>query len=407
MGANKITILMVMRDTLPPKRPDVLSLFGPNIVKSGINTLLVGQFSDPKEILPWCGGETYGLGRSKGMLMGFFIPFFDFFSIVKAFRKNTITFLQVRDKIASGVVGCVVAKIAKVPFIYWMSFPIVEGYESRTVSVGRQKGLVIWGANKIRALLSRFFFYRIVLPFADHIFVQSEAMRDWLTKKGVPNERMTAVPMGVDTSLLQRKLIVPSTDVRLDGRRVIAYVGVLAKARKSEFLLDLVLALKESEPTILLVLAGDAASDDERQWIREEIAQRHLESYVLLTGWLSQDKALQYAVRAEVGLSPIPRGELFDVSSPTKLVEYLALGLPGVANDIPDQKLVIERSGAGLCVPMEIDAFRDAVLLLLRDPELHKRCAERGPGFVLAERSYETLAKGVAQTYRSILDQKK
>jgi glycosyltransferase involved in cell wall biosynthesis len=407
MGVNRITILMVMRDTLPPKRPDVLSLFGSNIVKSGINTLLVGQFSDPKEILPWCGGETYGLGRSKGMLMGFFIPFFDFFSIIKAFRKSTVTFLQVRDKIASGIVGCVVAKIANVPFIYWMSFPIVEGYESRAESVGLQKGSVIWVANKIRALLSRFFFYRLVLPFADHIFVQSEAMRDWLTKKGVANTRMTAVPMGVDTSLLQRKLIVPSTDVRLDGRRVITYVGVLAKARNSEFLLDLVLALKESEPTILLVLAGDAASDDERQWIREEIAQRKLASHVLLTGWLSQDKALQYAVRAEVGLSPIPRGELFDVSSPTKLVEYLALGLPGVANDIPDQKLVIERSGAGLCVPMEIDAFRDAVLLLLRDPELHKRCAELGPGFVLAERSYETLAKGVAQTYRSILDNKK
>ncbi len=156
-------------------------------------------------------------------------------------------------------------------------------------------------------------------------------------------------------------------------------------------------------PDILLVIAGDAPSGDEMAWMRAEIARRKLERLVLLTGWLPRQAALGYAVRAEVGLSPIPRGVLYDVSSPTKLVEYLALGIPGVANDIPDQARVLAESGAGLCVPMEAPAFAGAVRRLLHEPGLAAACRARGPGWVRAHRSYAILGRVVAEAYAGIL----
>lgn len=407
MNADTLTILSVLRDPLPPTRPDVLTLFGKDLVKLGIRSLLVGQFGEAQEIRPWPGGKAYGHGQAGGMLATVLIPFWDILGVLKAFRENSINCIQARDKIPSGIICLLVARLTRLPFVYWMSFPFVEGHRARARTVGKSKGTLVWLAYNCRVVFSRWAFYRVVLPGADHIFVQSEAMREWLAGKGIDPARMTAVPMGVDTELLRRERIVPVEDARLDERRVIAYVGVLGKDRNSTFLLDLVLALQPFEAGILLVLAGDADAGDERQWIREEIAKRNLQEHVLLTGWLSQEQALRYAVRAEVGLSPIPRGELFDVSSPTKLVEYLALGIPGVANDIPDQKLLIERSHAGLCVPMEIDAFRDAVLRLLRDEGLRRQCAELGPAFVRSERAYPILAQRVARTYREIVRKKR
>jgi glycosyltransferase involved in cell wall biosynthesis len=157
----------------------------------------------------------------------------------------------------------------------------------------------------------------------------------------------------------------------------------------------------------LLVIAGDAPSADEMAWMRAEIARRGLEQQVLLTGWLPQKSALGYAVRAEVGISPIPRGTLFDVSSPTKLVEYLALGIPSVANDIPDQALVIAESGAGLCVPMEAEPFAAAVRRLLEDRALAAEFAERGPAYVKSHRTYAILGRKVADTYTKILPERK
>ncbi|WP_229425541.1 glycosyltransferase [Massilia sp. Se16.2.3] len=243
----------------------------------------------------------------------------------------------------------------------------------------------------------------MVLPRASHLFVQSEAMRAWLAGQGIALDRMTPVPMGVDAALFDRTSIAPSQDPRLDGRRVVLYLGRVAQSRRSDFLLEVTERLRARLPQVLLVIAGDAPSNDEMAWMRSSIAAHGLDEHVLLTGWLPQREALGYAARAEVGLSPIPRGRLFDVSSPTKLVEYLALGIPGVANDIPDQARVIQESGAGLCVPMQADAFAEATLRLLEDPALAAACAARGPDWVRAHRTYDILARVVAQAYERIL----
>ncbi|WP_460826823.1 glycosyltransferase, partial [Massilia terrae] len=220
--------------------------------------------------------------------------------------------------------------------------------------------------------------------------------------RGFARARMTPVPMGVDGARFDRARIAPAADPRLDGRRVVLYLGRVARARRSDFLFDVAERLRAAMPDSLLVIAGAAASSDEMDWMRSELDRRDLAGHVLLTGWLPQEAALGYAVRAEVGLSPIPRGALFDVSSPTKLVEYLALGIPSVANDIPDQRLVIEQSGAGLCVPMAADAFADATLRLLRDRELAASLAAGGPGWVRSHRSYAILGKRVARAYQRL-----
>jgi glycosyltransferase involved in cell wall biosynthesis len=166
---------------------------------------------------------------------------------------------------------------------------------------------------------------------------------------------------------------------------------------------DVAAELRRQLPQTLLVIAGDAASPADMAWMRRAIDAHGLAQHVLLTGWLPQHQALGYVVRAEAGLSPVPRGDLFDVSSPTKLVEYLALGVPGVANDIPDQKLVIEQSGAGLCVPMEAAAFAAATLHILQDSTVAQAFARRGPVWVKSHRAYAILGRQVADTYRQIL----
>ena len=403
MRRTPLSIAYVIRDPLPPLRADVLTLFGAEMPQYGIGTDLVGQVGGAACAGGWNGGAVHPVGRLGHRLASVLSPFWDAVGLARAWRRGPLDGIQVRDKIASGLVGRIAAAALGLPFVYWMSFPIVEGFEVRRDEIGRRAGRLLWLAHAVRAALSRFVLYRMVLPGARHIFVQSDAMADWLAAKGIARARMTAVPMGVDASLFRRESVTPSTDPRLDGRRVIVYLGRIAQSRKSDFLLDVVAALREREPAILLVIAGDAPSADEMEWMRSSISARGLDDHVLLTGWLPQHAALGYAVRAEVGLSPIPRGDLFDVSSPTKLVEYLALGIPSVANDIPDQQLVVTQSAAGLCAPMEAAAFRDAVLELLGNPTMASQFAARGPAWVQTHRTYTVLAQRVAAAYEQIL----
>ena len=400
-----LSIAFIVRDPLPPLRADLATLFGAEMPRYGVHTELVGQ-AGSEDGGPWPAGGMHTVGSLKSRLAALMSPWWDLRGLLRARRRRRPDCIQVRDKIASGLLGRLAAFMLRVPFIYWMSFPIVEGFEVRRDEIGsRGKGLA-WLGHALRAWASRFVIYRLVLPGAHHIFVQSEAMADWLAAKGFERARMTAVPMGVDAALFDRDSVEPVIDPRLDGRRVVLYLGRIAQSRRSDFLLDVAEQLKRDVPDLLLVIAGDAASHDEMDWMRAEIARRGVEEHVLLTGWLPQRTALGYAVRAEVGLSPIPRGTLFDVSSPTKLVEYLALGIPSVANDIPDQQLVIEQSRAGLCAPMEAAPFAAAVRRLLQDKALAAELAERGPAYVRSHRTYAILGRVVAKTYTKVLPPK-
>ena len=405
MRTRPFSIAFIVRDPLPPLRADVATLFGVEMPSYGVHTELVGQGGGTggAELPSWRAGGMHVVGSLRSRFASLLAPLWDAFGLLCAWRHARPDCIQVRDKVASALLALLAARLLRIPFVYWMSFPIVEGCGARCDALARQGRWPAWLAHTLRAFLSRRVVYRLVLPRADHVFVQSEAMRDWLAGLGIAPERMTPVPMGVDATLFDRRSIAPSHDPRLAGRRVVLYLGRVARSRRSDFLLDVVLRLREQIPEVLLVIAGEAPSVDEMVWMRNAIAARGLGHHVLLTGWLPQAAALGYAVRAEVGLSPVPRCRLYDVSSPTRLVEYLALGIPGVANDIPDQRRVIEESGAGLCVPMEADAFADATLRLLRDPALAAHCAERGPPWVRTHRSYDILARGVALSYHRML----
>lgn len=388
-----LSILCLLRDPLPPQRADVLTLFGIELPRHGIHTALVGQAA-AKAAPAWPGGTLHVAGPFGGAANSLLAPLRDVWVLLRALKTGRPDLIQVRDKILAGLFARVAATLLRIPFVYWMSFPIVEGY-----AIHARDGAVRFRAlHRLRAWTTRLLLYRLVLPHAALVFAQSAAMADALVARGVPRARLVTVPMGVDLSLAAS--ITPATDRRLAGRRIVVYLGSVARSRASTFLLDLADALALARPEVLLVIAGDAPTPTDAAWFRAALAGH---ANVLFTGWLPHAAALGYVARAAIGLAPIPRGDVFDVSSPTKLVEYLALGVPAVASDIPDQRHVIDATGAGWCGPMTVPAFLAAIAALLDDPERAARGA-RGQAWVRAHRGYNVLGRAVAQHYRRLLD---
>jgi len=246
--------------------------------------------------------------------------------------------------------------------------------------------------------------YRVVLPRADHVFVQSAQMLEDVAAQGVARERMTAVPMGVDLELANPAALAPAVDARLDGRRVIAYLGTLDRVRQIDILFEMLVQVRAAVPEVLLVLAGDTEDAEHRAWLQQQIVRLGVQEQVLWLGWRPAGEAWGYMRRAELGLSPFPRSFLLDSASPTKAIEYMGLGLPVVCNDNPDQRQVIAESGAGLCVPLQSAAFAEAVVRLLGDPPTMRRMGEQGRAYVAARRGYDQLARQVAAVYLALAE---
>lgn len=389
-----------MRDTLPPFRPDVAVLFGRELPSCGVQSDLLGQ-GDGGAMAPWAAGRAWVHGRPRPGLVGEMLrPLRDLAMLRRLGPEHAL--VQVRDKIRTGWLASVICRLRGKPFVYWMSFPMAEGFAVRAEQL-RGSAPPLWLLlHRLKARVALWLFYRHVTPHARHIFVQSEAMLEHMVARGVPRQRMSAVPMGVDAAQLAAVRPLDERPARWAGRRIVAYLGALARARDPEFLLHSLRRLREQEPAALLLLIGDAPSEDERRWVRARIAASGLAEHVHLTGWLPQAEALRWLACAELAWSPVPRGPLYDVSSPTKVVEYLALGLPCVANDIPDQQLVLAQSGGGFCVAMEVEAFAHASMRLLSDPAAARKMGSAGQAWVGRHRDYSVLAREVAAVYQRL-----
>jgi glycosyltransferase involved in cell wall biosynthesis len=226
------------------------------------------------------------------------------------------------------------------------------------------------------------------------VFVQSEQMRRDVAREGIPLAKMTAVPMGIDASRFAafESAAAPVID---PAEPSILYLGTLSKVRRLDFLVRVLDAVRTQVDGAKLYLVGRGDDPADEAFLRAEAARLGIESSVVFVGHLPQMQALEYVRDASVCVSPFFPTPILNSTSPTKLVEYMAMGKAVVANDHPEQRLVLEQSRAGLCVPWSEEAFAAAIVTLLRSPALRRRLGERGRDYALRHRSYDVIADAV------------
>ncbi|TFW58614.1 glycosyltransferase WbuB [Bradyrhizobium sp. MOS001] len=395
--ARSATRLLFIVDTgFPTFRADVSSLFGTYLPRHGVLTDLVAEADGDGGT--WEAGDVFLTHRRRSRLR---LPLRGFFHDIGALwgaKRNRYSAIQIRNKVFASVFGILRARWLGIPFYYWMSFPMADAALRVARERGRSQGFLKWLILATAGYAGREVLNRFVLPWASHVFVQSDKMKADLAAQGIDPSRMTPVPMGVDPERF--RLDTPAQpDPRLSGRHVIAYLGTCERMRRIDFLFEVVAAVAAADPLVTLLIIGDAPDGPDQAWLRRRVDETGATGRVVITGWLPQEAAQAHLATADVCLALMPPDPLLDSTTPTKLVEYLAMGKPVVANDHPDQRKVIDESGAGFCTDLDTARYAEAVGKLLSDPALRQSMASRGRTYVLENRSYDTIARRLAATY--------
>ena len=106
-----------------------------------------------------------------------------------------------------------------------------------------------------------------------------------------------------------------------------------------------------------------------------------------------------------IGISPLYPYERFKVSTPSKLVEYLSVGLPSVANnEISDQSEILALSEGGLAVDYNSTSFSNAILWLLDNSDEALKMGNKGKKWMLNNRNYKKLARDLEKKYLHTLN---
>ncbi len=402
---NKLKFLYVTQDGYPPFRVDVSILFGKEIASRGHQIHWLMPSIEPSkrnwEIeweggYAWVGANCNGTSR-VGRLRRHFQDKLNDLKILGLSKKMNYDFIQIKDKFLSALLALLAAKINSTKVIFWLSYPFPEEslYAYKT-GTARYPMFYLFRGYFLQHLL-----YKVILPRVDYIFVQSEQMKKDIVAEGIDKEKISAVPMGIDIKNIpfgQNQEKLPKNEKHHN----VLYLGSMIRVRKIDFVIRMFSKVLQSVPDAVLYMVGGGDDEKDELILRNEVQKMGIENSVVFTGFLPMEKAWEYVRSAHVCVSPFFPTPILNSTSPTKLIEYMAMGKPVVANDHPEQRLVISESKAGICVPYEEGAFAKAVVELLENPKRALEMGMSGRSYVEKYRNYTVIADRVEQQYYQI-----
>lgn len=401
-------MLYFTREEFPTYRVDVDVLFGRELIGRGnaIDFVMQAQSnSTPFGRVQW-RGRTVFVGRTRTITGSFSrvhklcLGLWHDLHSLRLITRDRYDAVQVRDKFLIASLALPVARLRGVKFFFWLSFPIPEDDLVRSRAKRGLAGACLY----LRGHILSWLLYKWILPHCDHAFVQSKQMLEDVAANGIDRLKLTPVPMGISV-----------TDIAAPGERfasispagdpvTVAYLGSLNVQRKVDVLIEMVAILKSKGIVVKLLLIGDGDAPEDRLIIERRAELLQVRHMVEITGFLPRADALARMKTAELCISPFLPTRTLRSASPTKLVEYLALGIPVVANDHPEQSLILEQSRAGVCVPWGAKYFARAVCWLIgAGRERRMAMGDRGRVWVQAHRSYDLIADDVERKYHELL----
>jgi glycosyltransferase involved in cell wall biosynthesis len=193
---------------------------------------------------------------------------------------------------------------------------------------------------------------------------------------------------------------LPSTPEPSGDQRVV-HLGRLSVGRGAHELLAVGHQLAaRGGPVVELI--GPADAD-----VRDTVAAAHAAGDVVWHGFVPNERATTLLSGATAGLALLHDLPNYRRSTPTKVVEYLAAGVPVVATPLPEAAALLERSGGGVTVPFPpgaacVSAVVETVLALAADPERRRRLGEAGRAHVAAEASWDVAAPRFVEHLRTL-----
>ena len=271
------------------------------------------------------------------------------------------------------------ASLRGVPWVLWL--------QDIVTSAAATTGLV-----RSRAVLgSARGLERLAYRSAARVVVISDAHRRMLIEEGVPAEKLVRI-----YNPATRPVIAPEALGAAEAERDLR-VLCMGNIGFSQNLPRLVQAFEQSERLpagTCLIITGTGELEPE---VRAEVRSERVEMKGLLP---TIDDELD---RAAVGLVP-QRPDIVEFNLPSKLMNFMARGVPVLASVRPDSETarLVQRSGGGwLADASDPDAFPETVLRIAGDPEDRAARGRKACSFAAENFSAEV----VADQFERILEQ--
>jgi L-malate glycosyltransferase len=235
---------------------------------------------------------------------------------------------------------------------------------------------------------------RLIHRLSTRVITNSDAVRQHvITQFRIPSQRVSILRNGVDSARfararMDRKELFPS--LPSECHLVVVVANMHSAVKGHHDLIEAARAVCHVIPRTKFVLVGEG---QERPKIQEHVLGCGLENNFLFLGYRKDVPELLSCC----DLSVLPStAEGF----PNAVLESMAAGLPVVATRVGGTAEMIEDGVEGLLVPpQDPHGLADAILRLLRDPQLARRLARAGQEKARCQYSFNRLVRELQQIY--------
>ena len=211
---------------------------------------------------------------------------------------------------------------------------------------------------------------------ADLILPVSTALAEQIKSVGVDSKRIQIVSNGVNQRIFHPRPVQP--DLRetlgLTGRLVLGFSGYLRPWHGLDAIVEFIAEHGDLNVSALILGDGPARKTVSRQASAAGVSDR-----VIFAGVIQRAHIAEYMNIFDIALQPA----VIPYASPLKLFEYLALGLPIVAPDMPNiREIVGDGDCALLFEPGDKASLNEALFKLCKDSTLRKKLAANATALI-------------------------
>ncbi|HEX5808227.1 MAG TPA: glycosyltransferase family 4 protein [Anaerolineales bacterium] len=216
---------------------------------------------------------------------------------------------------------------------------------------------------------------------AAHLLVNSPAYKDYIVRKGVPEQKITFIPYGTDIRMFNPDIDGSSVRARLGftDQFVVLYAGAMGQAHDLYTVLRAAQRLKDA-PDIQFVFFG---AGKERPALEAEAARLGLTN-VRFAGTTPKKEMPAVIAAADVCLAILQDLEMFRTTYPNKVFDYMASARPTVLVIDGVVREVIEASKGGVFVePGDDERLAKTIFELSRDPQRVRQMGENARAYLV------------------------
>lgn len=233
---------------------------------------------------------------------------------------------------------------------------------------------------------------------ATRVVTVTDAFRDNLMARGVPQGKVNVVTNGADTDFWQpaARPLGLMKRLGLEGQFVVLYMGAHGISHGLTKILDAAFLLRD-DPDIRFLFVGAGAEKARLILYAEELGLKN----VLFRDPVDKKRVKEFYQLANVCLVPLKDIPLFKTFIPSKMFEIMAMERPVIASLAGEPADILKRSkGAVVVQPEDSRAVSAAVRYLYENPDTCEVLGKQGRQFVHAHYSRKTLADRYVEVFR-------